>query len=584
MFNNQIRLLTAMALGLSTLAVAVWVFGTTIGAGPAQSIAYAAGLHYVAPGGICGGPTPCYAGVQAAVDAAGDGDEIRVAGGTYADLQRRGNITEVVYISKTLTVQGGYAVNNWTTPDVTGNPTTLDAQFQGLVVVISGSISPTITGLRITRGYADWPHGVGADRGGGVYVMTATALLSSNIIFNNYANYGGGVYLGSSASTLSRNTITGNWGGAYGFNNSGILGGGGVYLDNSPANLSGNTINGNNTGYLYYNFSRGGGVYLNHSPATLTGNAIRNNTGYFGFGVYLNESDAVLTGNSISGNQHNGVDIDNSAVSLNNNTINNNLSGISTSYSYVTLTGNIISNNRGRGADFHKGTASLSYNTIYLNSGFAVYLYALDDAQMLHNTIAYNSRGLYQYRRNATLLGNLISHNGNWGTAYSVAMFSPNTTEQTLINNVIADNGGGLSLGGSNPRLLHTTFARNGGGLSIVSGNTMLTNTILVNEPVGISAAAGSTATLNGVLWFGNGLDSAGAGTINIANAFSGDPAFAADGYHLMTGSSAIDKGVNAGVTTDIDGRPRPSGAAPDLGAVEYYPLDHHAYLPLVSR
>jgi hypothetical protein len=39
-----------------------------------------------------------------------------------------------------------------------------------------------------------------------------------------------------------------------------------------------------------------------------------------------------------------------------------------------------------------------------------------------------------------------------------------------------------------------------------------------------------------------------------------------------MPGSEAIDRGVEAGVTTDIDGNARPYGPAPDLGAVEYLP------------
>ena len=38
--------------------------------------------------------------------------------------------------------------------------------------------------------------------------------------------------------------------------------------------------------------------------------------------------------------------------------------------------------------------------------------------------------------------------------------------------------------------------------------------------------------------------------------------------YHIGRGSAAIDRGVNAGVTTDKDGRPR--DAKPDLGAYEF--------------
>ena len=63
-----------------------------------------------------------------------------------------------------------------------------------------------------------------------------------------------------------------------------------------------------------------------------------------------------------------------------------------------------------------------------------------------------------------------------------------------------------------------------------------------------------------------------------------GVPAFVdPDGgdYHIGPGSAAIDRGVDAGVTTDIDGDPLPIGPAPDIGADEAW---RWAFLPLVVR
>ena len=98
-----------------------------------------AGVLYVAPGGQCGVATPCYASVQAAVDAANPGDEIRVAEGAYTGVEARAGITQTVYISKTVTVRGGYISGNWDSADPVAHPTRLDAQGQGRVVVIGDS-------------------------------------------------------------------------------------------------------------------------------------------------------------------------------------------------------------------------------------------------------------------------------------------------------------------------------------------------------------------------------------------------------------------------------------------------------------
>ena len=91
---------------------------------------------------------------------------------------------------------------------------------------------------------------------------------------------------------------------------------------------------------------------------------------------------------------------------------------------------------------------------------------------------------------------------------------------------------------------------------------------------------------MEATLW-GNGTDWAGdgiilTGTVNIW----GHPAFVdpdAGDYHLGPGGAAIDAGVDAGVTTDIDGHARPNGNGFDIGADEYYRM-LYTYLPLVLK
>jgi hypothetical protein len=101
-----------------------------------------------------------------------------------------------------------------------------------------------------------------------------------------------------------------------------------------------------------------------------------------------------------------------------------------------------------------------------------------------------------------------------------------------------------------------------------------MTNTILVSHSVGISVTGGNTVTVNGVLWYNTPLTVSQSITavVTVGNQYQGDPAFAADGYHLTAGSPAIDQGVDAGVYADVDLDLRPIGAGFDLGADEVPP------------
>ena len=387
--------------------------------------------------------SPC-ATVQHAVDVAKPTDEVRIAAGSYTgvsprarnDLTTTGTVTQLVYVTKTLTIRGGFTTTNWTTPDPTLNVTTLDAQGLGRVFYITDYITPTLSGLRMTGGNARGQRGGNSptdDAGGGLYVLSATITLSNNVIFSNTTsnvpsiNWGGGLYIRRSTSVLSGNSIVGN----------GSYAGGGVYLLDSIATINGNTISGNTA-----SGQGGGGLFLVGGAARLSGNTITDNSGGVGGGVRITGgSDAIFT------------------------------------------------------------------------------------------------------------------------------------------NTVIADNccfqGAGVHIAGSSPRFLHSTIARNSGSAGIYATNVAstfshiaLTNTILVSHTLGITVAAGNTATLNSVLWSGNAANTGGSGSIVASNEVTGNPVFAADGYHILDGSAAIDRGVDAGVPLDIDAQTR-YGAAPDLGVDE---------------
>jgi hypothetical protein len=120
----------------------------------------------------------------------------------------------------------------------------------------------------------------------------------------------------------------------------------------------------------------------------------------------------------------------------------------------------------------------------------------------------------------------------------------------------------------------------------VYSSTATLTNTILVSHSVGISITAGNTATINSILWYGTPLtlSQASSTTVLLQNQAYGDPAFAADGYHLTPASAAISAGVPIELWPDIDHQPRRD--PPDVGADEYWAPGalQHIYLPLVSR
>jgi parallel beta-helix repeat protein len=536
------QLCISLILGLGLTLALLWLLGGSPPMARAQAPA-GSKTYYVAPGRDCGSVTPCYASVQAAVEEASEGDIIKVAAGTYTDLNTDvvsgKTITQVVYISQAITICGGYTTNNWTTPYPITQPTTLDAQGQGRVVFITGNIHPTIEGMHITGGNAVGLGGgpKGEDSGGGVYALKAEATLSNNQVFSNTAVQGGGVYLHNSAATLSYNTIQANTANF----------GGGLYLTLiSTATLSDNTFISNSAR------EAGGGLLLaEHSDATLNGNEFIANTASHrnGGGLHLAvSSTAIISGNTFITNTagHNGGGL------------------FLYDHSAATLSGNTFATNEAR----HGGG------------------------------------GLYVCERSsATLSGDTVISNtvdaANYGGGGGLALNQSSAV--ALTNTIIADNrlnglpgiGAGLFIGGSSAHLLHTTIARNSGGdgsgvyvteftdpgKGIKGHSTVaLTNTILVSHTVGITVTAGNTVTVNGVLWYSTPITVSQAPTVKVTvqNQHKGTPAFTPDGYHLTAGSEAIDQGVKAGVTTDIDGDDRPfdgnrDGVAEvDLGVDEF--------------
>lgn len=626
-----------------TLLTLVGGWGFSIGK-PVQA---AATVWYVAPGGNCGGTiTLCYGTIQAAVDAAQAGDEIRIAAGTYTGVNNQGGKPQVVYIAKSLTLRGGYMIGDWGPPNPAVNVTEISAQVLGRAVYITGANTVvTLSGLRFTYGDA---NGLGGhaptsyenyDAGGNVYINQATVILADCQISDGAtpaSGYGGGLYIRNGTLTADRlawhTNQAGHGGAAYLYqsttriadsvfqkNSTTTMNGDGPALTVSGGafTLSGSTVAANTA---VQKAPSSGALDVNANPFLVESSVISGTI--YSTGVAL-RGVGVLRDNTIQANQYGGVRIGDSNITLVNNEVLYNGTGGAYVEAGVYVSG------------VWNATVNLVGNHIHHNrhlyasaTGGGVYVDPADEGwvTLSRNLIEENTAGksewipddgygggVYINGNRVTLDGNLIRNNT------AIGFLDPVNNPQggrgggvyirgnpILRNNVITGNratysGSGIYVRGSAPELYHNTIAQNAGGgdatglyvaeaSSTERAQPKLWNTIIVSQTVGIYVKGDvikNIVNADGILWYGNTNNTGGTGTFFVSNEHTGDPLFVApDGgdYHITSGSAAIDQGVSTGVTHDMDGEPR--FGVPDLGADEYWSPGalKHVYLPLAMR
>ncbi|MCK4615000.1 MAG: right-handed parallel beta-helix repeat-containing protein, partial [Thermoplasmata archaeon] len=211
--------------------------------------------------------------IQDAIDAAEEGDTIRVYEGMYY---------ENVVVNKSVSVIGNGSAN-----------TTIDGRGDGEVVKITVDWC-NVSGFNVTES---------GNLNAGIEVRSNSNTLSNNTCSNNYY----GIYLWDSVNnTLTNNNCSNN-------NYHGIR----LYLS-SNCTLTNNTCSSNNYRGIYLDSS---------SDCTITNNTCSSNNHH---GIYLyKSSDCTFTNNTCSSNNYYGIYLRYSSNNtLTNNTASNNYYGI----------------------------------------------------------------------------------------------------------------------------------------------------------------------------------------------------------------------------------------------------------------
>lgn len=554
--DKQGRFWLALCLGL--MAAVLFLVGASA---RAQS-----DVVFVAPGGDCGGATPCYDSIQLAVADSPAGSTVKVAQGTYT----RGAFY-VLNINKGITVVGGYSIADWQTSLPETQPTVLDgggvSGCRGIYVRSASDAPIRLEGLVVQRGHS----GKGSD-GGGIYVAVGNVTIDHCRILTN--------------------TATGSAGG----------GGGGVFLEDGSLTINACTIRNNqSSGY-------GGGLEARKGQVVMTDSLVEDNTSTEdGGGVMVNGAEVTLRRNTIRGNSPMGVFVAAGSALLEGNTIENNTSegnggGIGLDGLYptsLTARDNLIRNNSaesGGGVGVTAGSLSLYGNDVVSNTatsnggGIAAWANGSQITLVGNRLTANSSSGLgggalYVGDGNLTLERNLILNNQAPGSSGGAMVIAGGHV--VGINDVIAKNlslDEGVYLSGGTLVARHWTMNANGDYAVLAQGGeASLTNTIVSSHTV--AGFWGSGVVADRTLFFKNGTrcnNGASCGNYISGTPFFVDPA--AGDYHITAQSLALDAGIDVGVRRDMDYEPRLG--TPDLGADEYWAPGAltYVYVPLILR
>jgi parallel beta-helix repeat protein len=217
--------------------------------------------------------------IQAAINAAANGDTVLVAPGTYAE--------NIDFKGKAITIK---SVNGAAT-------TVIDGGHNGSVVTFSTQEGPgsVLDGFTVRNGTAQF-------EGSGITIQNSSPTVINNTIINNGGCDGLGIAIGFGSPLIQKNTISNNQRTGC----SGGIGGGGISIRGaSNAQILDNVISNN----LIFAGEGGGISMFSAGSPTIRGNLISGNSvsglipAAQGGGIVMaNESDALIIDNVITGN------------------------------------------------------------------------------------------------------------------------------------------------------------------------------------------------------------------------------------------------------------------------------------------
>jgi hypothetical protein len=232
---------------------------------------------------VCSDASKCYTSIQVAINAASEGDTIKIDAGTYD-----GNLT----IEKSVTLVGADA-----------DQTTITQSESDSVITVSAGVSVTIEAVTVRGGHAvvDIPEpgcfGSDGGLGGGINNSGALALRDSRVSDNTADTDGGGIFnSGTATLTLYDSTVSANR--ALCSFDLGVSAGGGI-ANLGTATLHNSTVSGNSAvGFV----GVGGGINNASGALTLKESRVSGNGNPFSGGGISNSGTAALFDSTVSDN------------------------------------------------------------------------------------------------------------------------------------------------------------------------------------------------------------------------------------------------------------------------------------------